>query len=387
MKNILILDTENTTKNKGHPFTPSNKCCVIAFASGNDSPIVVPIEYDLQPYGDNLKTVQKFIDLSDTLVGFNLKYDLHWLRRYGIDFSRLRIWDCQVAQFIIECQTNKYPSLDKAAEYWGLGHKIDVIATEYWDKGIDTTEVPYELLETYATQDVKLTRDVFYAQQNYLEDKDKMRKLVTLDCLDLLVLQEMEWNGLKYDVDKSLALAGDLESRAKEIVGNLNQCVGRDGINWNSGDQVSAVLYGGTIKFESKQLVPFTYKDGRTTQKLRTVVEEVTFPRLVEPLKKTELKKKGYFKTGAEVLEELKAKGQTKKMIEWLLELADIEKQVGTYLKGIPKLIEEMEWEDCTIHGNLNQCVAVTGRLSSNKPNLQNNPASVDLLFVSRYAD
>jgi DNA polymerase-1 len=385
--NILTIDTENTTKNKGHPFTPSNKCCVISLAVDNDSPIVLKIEYDLEPYGDSLNTLQKFIELSDTIVGFNLKYDLHWLRRYGIVFSGKRIWDCQVAQFIIEHQLNPYPSLDSTAEFWKLGSKIDVVKNEYWDKGIDTCDIPYDILDTYARQDVNLTRDVYYKQQEYLSDKPKMRKLVTLDCLDLLVLEEMEWNGLVYDVDESLKLAKDLEDRAKDICDGLNKWIGVDGINWNSGDQLSAVLYGGTIKFTSKKLVPFTYKDGRVTQKLRSVVEEVTFPRLVEPLKKTELKKAGVFKTGADVLEELPAKGKVKEAIKWLLELADIEKQVGTYLKGIPKLIEEMEWENNTIHGNLNQCVAVTGRLSSNKPNLQNNPASIDLLFRSRYAD
>lgn len=387
MAQTLVLDTENTTKNKGHPFTPSNKCCVVALALGKDSPLVIPIEYDLQPYGNNLKTIQKFIDLSDTLVGFNLKYDLHWLRRYGIDFSSLRIWDCQLAQFIIEYQTNPYPSLDATAEYWGLGKKIDVVATEYWEKGIDTTEVPYEVLETYAAQDVKLTRDVYEAQLKYLEDKPKMRKLVTLDCLDLLVLEEMEWNGLQYNVEESLKLSDEMEARGNDIIKVLNSHVGVDWINWNSGDQVSAVLYGGTIKQVVKELVPFTYKDGRTVDKLRNVTKKFTFPRLVEPLRKTELKKAGIYKTSADVLKDLKAKGKVKDMIALLLELADIEKQVGTYLKGIPKLIEEMEWQDNTIHGNLNQCVVVTGRLSSNRPNLQNNPASVDKLFVSRYAD
>lgn len=387
MAHTLVIDSENTTKNKGHPFSASNKCCLIALAVDNDSPLAVPIEYDLQPYGASLNTVKTFIDLSDTVVGFNLKYDIHWLRRYGLDVSHLSLWDCQIAQFVIQYQTLKYPSLDESCEYWKLGKKLDVVNEQYWSKGIDTPDIPYEVLETYAKQDVSLTRELYNTQIAYLEDKPKLHKLIRLMCYDLKVLAEMEWNGLLYDVEESLKLANEYKARMSEIKHRLDGYVGVDWINWNSGDQVSAVLYGGSITRVVKKPVPFTYKDGRETIKVRNVEEVTKFPRLVEPLKKTELKKAGYFKTSADVLNDLKAKGQTKKMIELLLELADLEKQVGTYLEGIPKLITEMEWKDNIIHGNLNQCVAVTGRLSSNKPNLQNNPASVDKLFRSRYVD
>lgn len=384
---IITLDTENTTKNKGNAFTATNKCCVISLAVDDDSPIVLKIEYDLEPYGTNLQTVQRFLDLSTTIVGFNLKYDLHWLRHYGLDFSKLKVWDCQLAQFIIECQRNPYPSLDKTAEAWGVGKKLDVVKTEYWDKGIDTPDIPWDILYEYAAQDVRLTREIAMRQMAYLEDKPKLKNLIHLDCADLLVLEEMEWNGLVYDVEGSKVEAKKLQARADVLVDELNRLIGYDFVNWNSGDQVSAVLYGGQINVTGKELVPFTYKDGRTTQKLRNVTKTYEFPRLVQPLKKTELKKANTWQTGTPVLKDLRAKGKAKFIIERLIELADIEKQVSTYLLGLPKLIEEMEWEDNTIHGNLNQCVAVTGRLSSSNPNMQNNPASVDLFFRSRYAD
>lgn len=382
----LFLDTENTTINKGHPFTPANRCCAIASATGSNNPEVFKIEYDEQPYGHNLKEIRYLIAASDILVGFNLKYDLHWLRRYGVNTSNLAVWDCQIAQFIIECQTRPYPSLEDACEFWGLGKKLDVVRTEYWEKGIDTTAVPWDILSEYAAQDINLTRDLYLAQRAYLVDKPKMEKLIELDCLDMLVLEEMEWNGLLYNVEESLEIADELEARMQVLVGELNDLVGKDFINWNSGDQVSAVLYGGTIKYSRKELVPFTYKDGRTTEKSKWVEYSAEFPRLVEPLKKSELKKDGLWQTGAPVLKQLRATGIAKGIIKRLIELADLEKQVSTYLRGIPKLIYTMGWSDNIIHGNLNQCVAVTGRLSSTKPNLQNNPASIDKLFMSRYA-
>ena len=382
---LLVLDTENTIFNKGHPYSPSNKCCVISVAVGDDSPVVLKIEYDDEPYGNNLRTIQKFIDLADTLVGFNLKYDLHWLHRYGLHTEGKRVWDCQVAQFIIQCQTNPYPSLDQAAEFYGLEKKLDVVKTQYWDKNIDTTEVPYPILSEYAAHDVALTRQVYWKQQEYLSDKPKMRKLVTLDCLDLLVLQEMEKNGLKYDVEESLREAGIYKERIAVLHDELNDLVGIDNINWNSPVQVSAVLYGGEIKYTVYEPFTFTYKDGRTKEKIRKAERVHTLPRLVEPLPKTELKKSDTFQTGSDILLELKAKGKAGEIVTRLVELADLDKQVSTYLEGIPKLIKEMEWNDNVLHGNLNQCVAVTGRLSSSKPNLQNMTADVDKLFRSRY--
>lgn len=353
---------------------------------GADSPITLKIEYDLEPYGENLNTTQKFVDLSDTLVGFNIKFDLHWLRRYGISFSGKRIWDCQIAHFIITHQLHPYPSLNDAAEYWKLGQKVDVVEQEYWSKGIDTPDVPWDVLDVYAKQDINLTRKLYEAQQQYLSDKPKMKRLIELQCYDLLVLQEMEWNGLQYDVKESQAEADAMQVRIDEIYLDLSKLVGVTGINWNSPDQVSCVLYGGTIKLVSKELVPFHYKDGRVKEKVKNVVKEWKMPQIVVPNDKYKLKKAGYWSTSADALAEVKAKGFARTVIDLLLEASDLEKQVSTYLAGIPKLIKKMEWENDIIHGSLNQCVAITGRLSSSQPNLQNMTAAVDKLFVSQYA-
>lgn len=385
MVKTLVIDTENTTSNKGHPYDYRNRCCAIALAIDKDSPLVLKVEYDLDPYGDNLRTIQKFTDLSDVLVGFNIKYDLHWLHKYHLNTSNVRVWDCQVAQFIIENQNVPYPSLDGTAAYWGLGSKIDVVKEQYWDKGLNTYEVPWGILSEYTAQDVELTRAIYLAQMQYLEDKPKMKKLITLDCLDLLVLQEMEKNGLKYDVEESKFQAEGLKERIFILQYELNDLVGTDVVNWNSPEQVSAVLYGGEVKYSRKEPFLFTYKDGRTKEKIKTVEYTHNFPRIVEPLRKTDLKKDGVFQTGVPILQELKAKGVAKYIIARLIELADLDKQVSTYLEGIPKLIDKMGWQDNVIHGNLNQCVAVTGRLSSTKPNMQNMTADVDKLFRSRY--
>lgn len=381
MDNSLVLDNETTTFQKGNPFSRRNKLCSIGLED-----TVYAIEYDDAPYGQALREVQERINEARTLVVFNGKFDLHWLRRYGVDFSSTRIWDCQIAQFIIECQLRPMISLADSLVYWGLTPKQDYIAETYWNKGIDTPDIPWQELHDYNLSDLQITRELYERQLAYLEDKPKLKHLIELDCFDLKVLQEMEYNGMLYDTDKSLELSKECEARIKSIYDSLNDAAGVAGINWNSGDQVSSVLYGGSISFTTKEYQPFKYKDGRETVKLRNMVREHVFPRLVEPLPKTELKKKGKFQTGAPVLSRLKARGKVKQIVDMLIELSDLEKMNGTYYKGIPALISEMDWPDGELHGQLNQCVAITGRLSSSKPNMQNNPPEVDLLFRSRYA-
>lgn len=361
---VLALDCETTVWAKGNPFSRRNKLCAIATTHG-----VYKIEYDEEPYGKALEEVQRQIDAAEILIGFNIKFDLHWLRRYGIRFAHRRIWDCQIAQHIIECQCNPYPSLEGTAQYWKCGEKNHDIES-YWKSGIDTTGIPWDFIRDRAADDVALTDRVYNCQLNNVGGKQA--QLIRLDCLDLIVLEEMEYNGIRYDCAASLKAAEELRSEIKAMDAELSAVVGIDGINFNSNDQLSAVLYGGKIVREGRQDYEFTYKDGRKAIKSRVVELVHEMSRLVAPLPKTELAKEGYWSTGEAILGSLKAKGKAKRIIEIINKRTKMEKLAGTYLEGIPKLIREMDWADNIIHGNLNQCVAVTGRLSSSKPNMQN---------------
>lgn len=152
--NILTLDVETTISNKGNPFDLTNKLVCVGLKWKDQ----MYIEYD------HFGTIQHYIDNADLIVGFNIKFDLHWLRRIGVDISKVKVWDCQIGEFLLENQTNPYPSLDKAAEKYGLPLKLDVVKTEYWEKGIDTDEVPRTILSEYLTQDLILTEQVFLKQ-------------------------------------------------------------------------------------------------------------------------------------------------------------------------------------------------------------------------------
>ena len=95
----LVLDVETTISNKGNPFDQTNKLCMVGLLTANEK-MIYDIEYSVDPYKESLKQIQLAVDKCDVLVGFNIKFDLHWLARYGITFANKRIWDCQLTAFI-----------------------------------------------------------------------------------------------------------------------------------------------------------------------------------------------------------------------------------------------------------------------------------------------
>lgn len=393
----LIFDTENTgaQRNKANPFDNRNSCCCISFRSTrNDVAGIYKIEYDEDPYKQQLDNFQKEIDACDILVGFNLKYDLHWIKRYGILWGSRRVWDTQLFYFIQSNQTKRFPSLNDVAVHYGFPTKLDVVATEYWDKGLDTDQVPWDILEEYALYDAELTYNIFQKQYEEFKQLPKNRRnLILLQMKDLLVLQEMEYNGSKYNTALSIAMGNDLERKIGDIDAKLAGYAPKNiDISFNSDHQIGVFLFGGSLYAADLQEYTFTYKDGRTATKTRKVVREVKFPQIFKPRTKT---KGGAWATDIDTLRTIgyNAVGFKKNIIDMLLTRTKLEKQASTYCFGTPKLLgvgkpkkdSDMGWQDDILHGNLNQTAVVTGRLSSNKPNLQNQDGKMKICFVSRF--
>lgn len=380
----LILDVETTTFNKGNPFDGRNKLCYVG-VKGRDWSNLYPIEYKDIPYTGQLKSIQE--DITDVLlVGFNIKFDLHWIKNYGINFSNTRIWDCQLVHFIITGQVHSYPSLNDVASYYGLGTKLDVVSEVYWKNGIDTKDIPKEILEEYLQGDLDLTEQVYLKQLEYLKQNPKLARLCSLHNQDLLVLQEMEYNGLLYDYEKSKELATKTRTEIAELDSILYSYHNLAEFNPNSTDHLSAFLYGGSIKLKRREVIG-TFKTGARAgePKERWVEYFVEFPRLVRPLKGTELSKEGLYSTDEPTLRSLKGSKKAMEVIELLLKRAELDKRVSTYYEGLTNLCDEMHWEKGVIHGQLNQCVARTGRLSSSRPNLQNFDGKIKELFYTRF--
>lgn len=103
------------------------------------------------------------------MVGHNIKYDIHWAIREGVNFNTVKqIWCTQLAEFILTSQRATYASLNETLIKYGLPPKLDIVKTEYWDKLIDTDEVPIDILLEYNGYDVEGTEGVFIKQYEQL---------------------------------------------------------------------------------------------------------------------------------------------------------------------------------------------------------------------------
>lgn len=375
--NVLTSDFEVTTSNKGNPFDQTNKAVCLGLKDNDeDAWCDFTLDSSIQNYCNP--------DVWDLYVFFNAKFDLHWYRRLGFKLPN-KIWCCQVAEFLLSGQKERYPSLDATAQRYGLGTKEDEVKLHYWDKGIDTDAIPQDILSTYCCQDVSLTYQIYLKQLEQFKAQPKLYKLFKLMCQDLLVLEEMEWNGLVYDKQLCEERSINIGKEIAAIQEQLHHVYPELAINFGSGDQLSAWLYGGSIYSEDKEHIGF-FKTGahKGEPKYKNVIRETVLPRLVEPLKNSELKKEGYYATDEATLQKLKGPA-AKKYVGPLLKLAELQKLDSTYYKGLPKKAKEMNWPEGKIHGQFNQVVAQTGRLSSSQPNLQNFSGDCLDIFITRF--
>lgn len=368
---VISIDVETTISNKGNPFDTSNRLCSVAWTDGSISGCV---------NGNRDDTLQTIIDEADLLVGFNIKFDLHWLRNAGYNFDGKRVWDCQLAEFIISRQKMKYPSLDKCLEKYGLEAKLDVVKTQYWEQGIDTPDIPWDILSAYNIQDVKQTLELYYKQQEAVTPLQK--RLVQLTCMDLMTLEEMEYNGLPVDLDKCKADSDKIKEQIANITNDLSSLYPHVPLNFNSTDHLSAYMYGGTIEEERREIAGL-YKTGTKIgqPRFKVVRQTHTLPGLFKPLEGTELQKEGLFSTSEDVLKRLKDKTG---VVSKLLELAQLTK-INEFYEGFIKINADMKWPANKIHGQFNQVTTSTGRLSSTKPNLQNMPPELQSNVRSIY--
>jgi DNA polymerase I-like protein with 3'-5' exonuclease and polymerase domains len=407
----LVVDVETTTKRNGHPFTNGNKLVTVQLKTPNETR-VFPIEYEEKPYGDALRAIRKYVEESEILIGVNIKFDLHWLRNYIPDLviHRQKIWDISIAHFIMSGQRHVMPSMDGVAEFYGLPLKPNIIKTEYWEKGLDTTDVPWPILEEYGIHDVEIPYQIWRRQLDDQRLSLAQRKLVYLQGQDLLALLECERNGLLFDRSGAEKLYEQTNKEIGEIYAELGKYFPYSYVKWGSDDHVSALLYGGTIREKKKIQYIRELKAGPAVREKWG--EEVHIHKgIMKPLKRYEtLPTKEWsdeklesinaeriqegkstfcriYSVSEPVLKQIRPKvgEKARKIIDLLLQAAKLDKLANTYYKGLLNLLDECGSTDNIIHGQFNQTVAITGRLSSSNPNLQNFEPTVKQLMTTEW--
>ncbi len=385
----VVLDVETTMRcpvgnNKASPFWPENF-------------IVLDGRLNVEGmFGSSISTRGTPMAAGYLWIGHNIAFDIwHKLREGTLTPRTLaasRIWDTQLAEYLLCNQRETYPTLDFCAEKRGGTLKDDRVS-KMFEAGVGAEDVPRDMLEDYLRADLQNTRTVFWSQYAEAMDRD-MLPLLWSQMEARLATIEMIWNGLAVDVLFLERRAAELELDLIALEAKLKLAAegipGCEHLDPTKPQQLSTILFGGTRKAKRKVHIG-KYKNGNDKFKVEEYDEFI--PGLRLPYAEEWKGANGKVGTGDEVLAALSSSGvgilrpATASLIADVQDWRDKSKQHKTYFVGIRNLV----MPDGKVHHNLNHCVAATGRLSSSDPNLQNitdiSKSDIKEAFVSRWGD
>jgi DNA polymerase-1 len=264
-------------------------------------------------------------------VGHDLKRVIKLFRKEDIDLGGI-YFDTQIAAYLIDSSRSNYGL--EVFSFGELGTQLETL--ENIDKALKKGGIEKEDLEEYFCRRVFAILKLKKIFKKELKEKKVFKLFFELEMPLVLILSEMELEGITLDVKFLESLKKKMDARVEKIQKKI----------WE--------LAGGEFNVNS-------------TQQLR----EVLFEKL--KIKATEIKKtKTGFSTAASELEKLVGKHP---IIDLLFEYREITKLTNTYVAALPKLVDE----DQRLHTNFKQTGTTTGRLSSENPNLQNIPVRTSL--------
>jgi len=273
------------------------------------------------------------IDPNIAKVAHNAKFDCMILERYGVTVSPVR-FDTMIAEWLSDPAT-KHKGLKDLARH-RLGAEMTDI-DELIGRGknqVSFAEVPIDVAAPYGAADADMTLRLVPPLQHELEEKG-LTKLLDLEMELLPVISDMERAGVRIDVDFFRRMSQDLAAALLKCEQTIYEIAGEP-FNINSTQQLSDILF-----------------------------KKLQLPR--EGLKKIA---SGHYSTAADVLEGLKA-ADTTGIIDAIIEYRELGKLKGTYVDALPQMINP---DTGRIHTSFSQTGAITGRLASSSPNLQNIP-------------
>ena len=274
----LVFDSETQThkshKRTANPFHPDNYVVLRGWKEQGDKRCSAERFEGKTP--DNYLRIGPRVKV---LVGHNIKFDLLYemcndnpdlkafFKRGGI------IWCTQYAEYLIRNQEQaaQMCSLDSIIEMYGGRLKTDGIK-ELWDAGVQTSDIDPDLLLDYligTKEEGRNSGDIGNTEKVFLGQIKEAKALgmiagIKLRMDGLLATTEMEFRGLKIDVPRAKRQLHGLTEELKQVEADLHQYIAdipeEVGFNWNSGVHNSALIFGGTIKYQKSD----TYIDEKT---------------------------------------------------------------------------------------------------------------------------
>ncbi|WP_322079553.1 DNA polymerase I [Burkholderia cepacia] len=283
------------------------------------------------PLDEVLARLKPWLESADRKkVGQHLKYDAQVLANYDIELNGIE-HDTLLESYVVE--SHRTHDMDSLA----LRH-LGVKTIKYEDvagkgaKQIGFDEVALAEAAAYAAEDADITlqlHHVLYPQVAREPGLERVYREIEMPVS--LVLRKMERTGVLIDDARLHAQSTEIATRLIELEGQAYELAGGE-FNLGSPKQI------GQIFFEKLQL---------------------------PVVKKTP---SGAPSTDEEVLQKLAEDYPLPKL---LLEHRGLSKLKSTYTDKLPRMVNPSTGR---VHTNYAQAVAVTGRLASNDPNLQNIP-------------
>ncbi len=343
-----LVETEDELKDLIHLLNQQKEICFDTETTGTDANNVeivgmsfsfeknkayyIPFSSDQKAAKEKILQLQPLFDNESICwIGQNIKYDLLILKWYGIE-PRGSLFDTMLAHYVIEPEGRRSMDL-LSAQY--LGYEPVSIETLIGKKGKNQgnmRDVALDKIKEYAAEDADITLQLKHCFAPLLKQKEVEKVFYEVENPLVRVLTDMEYEGVKID-------EAFLNDYSKELDKEAKQCEERvyeqAGVRFN----LASPKQLGEVLFDKLQLDP--------------------------KAKKT---KTGQYATGEDVL--LKLAGEHK-IVDDILSFRELTKLKSTYVDALPEMINPRTGR---VHTSYAQAVAVTGRLSSNNPNLQNIP-------------
>lgn len=305
----------------------------IAFSTEIHKAFYVTIPEDFEEAKAVCKEFEPLFNRTDVeLIGQNLKYDMKIMSRYEVQIGA-PIFDTMIAHYLL--RPDMRHGMDLLAESY-LNYKPVSITELIGKKGKNQgtmKDVPVEQVVEYAGEDADITLQLREKFAPMLDEENGRDLLDKVEMPLIPVLGAMEMEGITLDVDALNSMSKELEKDMIRLQEEIHKHAGVD-FNIQSPKQLGDILFD-HLKIDEK-----AKRTGKTKQ----------------------------YKTGEEVLSKLVNKHP---IVSCILDYRSVQKLKSTYVDTLPLLVNEKTGR---IHTSYNQAVAATGRLSSDKPNLQNIP-------------
>ena len=264
-------------------------------------------------------------------IGQNVKFDMHVLRKYGIDVS-LPIYDTMLAHYLVE------PDMKHGMDYLSetyLGyttvHIDELIGKKGKNQG-SMRDVALDTIAEYAAEDADITLQLKHIFAPMVQQREVENVLNDIEHPLVPVLADMEHEGVKIDSKFLNDYSKELETDLLALRTQIFEHAGRE-FNIDSPKQLGDILY-------NEMKLPFEGKKTST----------------------------GQLSTNEDALQGLV---QHHAIANLLLDFRELGKLKSTYVDSLPLLVHPKTGR---VHTTFNQTIAATGRLSSVGPNLQNIP-------------